>query len=50
MRSHYKVLCSSLIQTTYHDFTKQFLNMLMHMSHLGTFNNNDEVEMAVLKW
>ena len=24
--------------------------MLMHLSHLGTFNNNDEVEMAVLKW
>jgi hypothetical protein len=24
--------------------------MLMRMSHLGTFNNNDKVEMAVLKW
>jgi len=23
--------------------------MLMHLSHFGTFNNNDKVEMAVLK-
>jgi hypothetical protein len=46
MRSHYKVLCSSLIPATYHDFSKQSLNMLMRLSHLGTFNNNDEVEMA----